>query len=166
MIEKERELVKNFIANSLSKEQFLNSFTVDILNNHGYIINLLEEAYKEKDANDVDYLLYLIFTFDLVTEEYIDLLIKLMYAPWHYKHEDIATIFQSFKFPQTVECLYKTAITEFEYLDYDESYALAVKCIWALGAIKTDDSRKKLEVLSQSENEIIRDNAIKQLERN
>lgn len=57
--------------------------------------------------------------FNLFTEDYIDILIKLLYAPWHYKHEDIATIFQAFRLPQTVECLYDTAITEFKYLDYD-----------------------------------------------
>lgn len=36
-----------------------------------------------------------------------------------------------------------------------------MKCIWALGDINTVDSRKKLEVLSQSENRIIYDAFIK-----
>lgn len=61
---------------------------------------------------------------------------------------------------------YKTALTKFDYLDFDEAYALAVKCIWALGDINSEDSRRKLELLTEFQNEIIRDNAIKQLRLN
>lgn len=51
------------------------------------------------------------------------------------------------------------------FLEFDEAFALAVKCIWALGDINTPESREKLRLLSQSDNEIIRDNAINQLNR-
>ncbi|RAP28784.1 hypothetical protein C2W64_04370 [Brevibacillus laterosporus] len=161
MTDKERELIDQLIGETISKEQFALEFNVDST----YVKQLLEVAYDEKNEDDVDFLNYVIFGFNLVTEDYVDLLCRLMYAPWHHQHEDIATIFQSFRFPQTVECLYKTAQTQFEYLEYDDSYALAVKCIWALGDINTEESRKKLELLSVSENEIIRENALKQLQR-
>ncbi|QOS97234.1 HEAT repeat domain-containing protein [Brevibacterium sp. JNUCC-42] len=161
MTDKERNLIDQLMGGTISKEQFALEFNVDST----YVKQLLEVSYDEKNEDDVDFLNYVIFGFNLVTEDYVDLLCRLMYAPWHHQHEDIATIFQSFRFPQTVECLYKTAQTQFEYLEYDDSYALAVKCIWALGDINTEESRKKLELLSVSENEIIRENALKQLQR-
>ncbi|MET9438981.1 HEAT repeat domain-containing protein, partial [Streptomyces sp. NPDC006551] len=52
-----------------------------------------------------------------------------------------------------------------EYLDFDESRALAVKAIWALGAIPGEEAREALEGLRGDENEIIRENAVKQLAR-
>lgn len=88
-----------------------------------------------------------------------------MKEPWHHQHEDIATLLDFLKSPNSIECLYKITLTEFEYLSYDDSYALALKCIWALGNINTEESKQKLELLSKSENEIIRQNARKQLER-
>lgn len=74
-------------------------------------------------------------------------------------------IFQKLKSPITIESLYKVAITQFDYLDYDESYALGVKCVWALGAINELESRKRLEALALVDNEIIRGCAIEQLDK-
>ena len=147
MTQKERELIRQLIKKSVTKEYFLENFTVNVLDNSNYIKQLLEIAYDEKEAYDVDYLLHVGFTFKLFAEEYIEILCKLIQSIWHEQHENIAGIFQFLKSPQSIESLYKTAITQFEYLDYDESYALAVKCIWALGDINTIESKKKLEPL-------------------
>lgn len=165
MTQKERELIRQLIRKSVSKEYFLDNFTFNVLDNSKYIKQLLETAYNEKEAYDVDYLLHVGFVFKLFTEEYIEILCKLIESGWHEQHENIAGILQFLKSPQSIESLYKTAITQFEYLDYDESYSLAVKCIWALRNINTEESKQKLELLFKSENEIIRQNAIKQLER-
>ncbi|GAA0075629.1 hypothetical protein UT300005_00070 [Clostridium sp. CTA-5] len=127
MTQKERELIRQLIKKSVSKEYFLENFTVNVLDNSNYIKQLLESAYDEKEAYYVDYLLHVGFTFKLFTEEYIEILCKLIESIWHEQHENIAGIFQFLKSPQSVESLYKTAITQFEYLDYDEGYALAVK---------------------------------------
>jgi hypothetical protein len=147
-------------------EVFLREFTVNITKDPLYVVELLEKAYLEKEANDVEYILIAVFRFQLYQEAYVDVLCKLMYEPWHYEHEDIALIFEQIKSPRTIECLYQTALTQFEYLEYDEAFALAVKCIWALGEIKTSDSIEKLKLLTESDNQIIKDNAINQLKRN
>ncbi|PHM35796.1 hypothetical protein Xmau_04455 [Xenorhabdus mauleonii] len=54
----------------------------------------------------------------------------------------------------------------FDYLDFDNSYALAVKFIWGLSDIGTPETLEKLKIISESVNEVIRDNAINQLKRN
>ena len=40
-----------------------------------------------------------------------------------------------------------------------------MKCIWALGDIGTPEALNKLTTLSKSDNDVVRDNAIKQLAR-
>lgn len=162
----EREILHKLMTRAITPEMFVKDFTVDISKNPIYIRELLELAYLEHEANDVEYLLIAIFHFRLFMEDYVDVLCKLMIETWHFQHENIASIFQKIKSPRTIECLYKTSLAQFEYLEFDEAFALAVKCIWALGDINTLESKEKLKLLSQSENEIIRDNAIKQLNRN
>ncbi len=63
------------------------------------------------------------------------------------------------------DSLYKAALAHLDYLEYSEVSPLVVKCIWALGDINTSESRKKLELLAQSQNQVIQDNAISQLNR-
>lgn len=166
MINVERELLHKLMSRAITPDIFLKEFTVDVSKNPLYVRELLEKAYLEHEANDVEYLLIALFRFQLFIEDYIDILCKLMIETWHYQHENIASIFQKIKSPRTIECLYKTALTQFEYLEFDEAYALAVKCIWALGEINTIESREKLNLLLQSENEIIKENATNQLNRN
>lgn len=165
MTKEERELLHKLMTKAITPETFTKSFTVDVQNNPSYIRKLLEETLSEHVADDVEYLLITIFQFKLFTQDYVDILCKLMQETWHFQHENIASIFQKIKSPKTVDCLYKAALTQFEYLEFDEAFALAVKCIWALGEINTPESREKLKQLAQSENKIIKDNAMNQLNR-
>ena len=84
---------------------------------------------------------------------------------WHTQHENIASILQELKAPESVDCLYQAAVVDLDYLDYDEAYALAVKCAWALGAIRTEQAKEKLHMLAKSENPVKRDAALYQLKR-
>ena len=147
------------------KEKFMMDFTVDVTVNPYYVVQLLENAYSEKNADDVEYSLSIGFMFNLFSKFYSDILCKLIEEDWHFSHENIASIFQELKLPETVDCLYKTVLKQFKYLEYDEFFALAVKCIWALGEIRTAEAKEKLKLLTQSNNKIIKENALMQLER-
>ena len=167
MNDNERKHILELGLDKISKEQFIKKFSVDINNNPNYVMELLVCAYNEKNADDVEYALTVAYKLNLITERYVTILCDLLEERWHYRHEDIAKILQSMKSPSSIESLYRTALTKFEYLDYDNS-ALARKCIWALGDINTDESKKKLELIATDEtlSEEIRGNAIKQLNRN
>jgi len=78
-------------------------------------------------------------------------------------HEDIASLLQGIRSPGSIDELYKTALTRFDYLDYDDSYSLARKCIHALGDINTAESKEKLAMLAGSGIPIIKEAAEKQL---
>ncbi|MEU8679480.1 HEAT repeat domain-containing protein [Streptomyces sp. NPDC048560] len=67
--------------------------------------------------------------------------------------------------PKTVPTLVLATRWVPEYLDWDENRALAVKAIWALGAIPGPEAREALNALRDEENEIIRENAVNQLAR-
>lgn len=164
MTTEERKLVMELASDSISREQFLKRFPADLSDSNTYIRQGLEKALVEENSDDVEYVLILGFCLGF-SVEHVDVLNRLLLQPWHYKHEDIARLLKRFASPSSVDPLYKTALAEFEYLNYDDGYALAVKCIWALGAIKTDAALEKLEQLAQSDKPILREAAAKQIER-
>ena len=147
------------------KSKFIIGFGTDVTKNPRYVLQLLDTAFNEKNAEDVENALIIASMFNLISKDYTNILLKLMESDWHFIHEDIASIFQELKLPNTVDCLFNAALSRFEYLEYDDSYALAVKCIWALGQIGTEESTEKLILLAQSQNEVIRENALNQLKR-
>ncbi|WP_312429675.1 hypothetical protein [Lacrimispora sp.] len=149
----------------LIKKEFIKDFAVDVTKDPSYIIRLLEMAFGEQNAIDVESALYVGFAFNLFTKDFANVLCKLIEANWHFQHENIASILKQLKCPDTVDSLFKAALLRLKYLEYSDVSPLAVKCIWALGDINTRESRKKLELLAQSENQIIKDNAIMQLSR-
>lgn len=165
MNENERKLIFKLVLNEISEQEFLCEFTVNIVHHPNYIFELLERAYIEENAEDVEHALGLAARFNLFTQKDVDILCKLLEAHWHYKHEDIAQRLQHLKSPDAIECLYRTVLTKFDYLDWDNSYSLARKCMWALGDINTNESKKKIELLAESEDEEIRAYAFEQLNR-
>jgi len=87
------------------KNKFIDNFTVDVTKEPEYVFDLLAAAYNEKNADDVEFSLYIGFAFDLFTEDFVDILCKLIEAEWHFRHEDIASILQRLKSPKAVNSL-------------------------------------------------------------
>ena len=121
------------------KQEFLNEFHVGKSELSDCIKDLLQTAYNEKNAEDVDYSLFIGFAFDVFTEDFSDILCKLIEESWHFQHENIASILQKLKMPNTIKSLYNASLLKLKYLEYSEVEPLAVKCIWALGEIKTEE---------------------------
>lgn len=71
----------------------------------------------------------------------------------HYAHEDLANTLQNLRDPATVEVLYDRATRPLEYLAYNDSSALARKCIWALHDIGTSESIGRLSDLANDPRE-------------
>ena len=164
MNDNEKKLVMGLVLKSITKEEFLKEYPVDIQQDKQYVTKVLKDALIRKDPDDVEHALLLGFSFEF-EEGVVPVLCELIVQDWHFKHEDMARLLQDFKRPDSIESLYKTALMELDYLDYDDSYALAVKCIWALGGIDTDSSRDKLRQLALSENQVVKEAAEHQLNR-
>lgn len=163
MTEQEKKLILDLSLKSISEEDFFHQFRINIDSIQSYVLEQLQKAYAGKNPDDVSYSLLLGFFFKTFSLDYENVLSKLIEEDWHYKHEDIALILQTLKSPKSVDALYNTALREFKYLGYDDTFSLARKCIHALGDINTEYAREKLQMLAQSDIPIIKEKAEKQL---
>ncbi|GGY40929.1 hypothetical protein [Streptomyces djakartensis] len=128
-------------------------------------LRLFQDAMERQDADDVEMALIVHGAADASVEEFLELLIELFPAEWHRGHEDIVSMLGTLHSPRTVPTLVLATRWVPEHLDFDDCRALAVKAIWALGGIPGPEAREALEGLRDAENEIIRENAVKQLAR-
>ncbi|MET9955107.1 HEAT repeat domain-containing protein [Streptomyces sp. NPDC006339] len=128
-------------------------------------LRLLRDAMERRDADDVEMALIVHAAAKASGEEFLEPLIELFPADWHRGYEDIVSILGAFRSPRAVPTLALATRWVPEYLDWDENRALAVKAIWALGAVPGPKAREVLEGLRDDENEIIRQNALNQLAR-
>ena len=94
---------------------------------------------------------------------YIPILCKLLLSQYHHSHEDIARVLQEMADISTVDFLYAAAELQFDYLDYDDTYQFARKCIKALSSINNKNAIDKLKLLSNSNIEKIAGYAKKEL---
>ncbi|MES2371135.1 MAG: HEAT repeat domain-containing protein [Bacteroidota bacterium] len=164
MTNDEKQLIADLISGSLENDDFLKQYPIDLLTNKDYIPQQLEHAFSEENGDNVEDLMYLFFRFDEEFDgKYVEVFCKLLRMPWHNQHENMVRLLQGLKDARSVNCLYETALARFEYLDYDDTFALARKCIHALADINNEDAREKLKLLTTSDIQIIREKAEKQL---
>ncbi|MER8034808.1 HEAT repeat domain-containing protein [Streptomyces hydrogenans] len=128
-------------------------------------LRLLRGAMERRDADDVGMALILHASAGASVEEFMEPLTELFPAEWHRGHEEIVSMLGRLRSPRTVPTLALATHWVPECLDWDENRALAVKAIWALGAVPGLEAREVLEGLREDENEIIRENALRQLAR-
>jgi hypothetical protein len=127
-------------------------------------LSLLRDAVDREDGLDVEMALIVCATFGF-TMGHLDLLVRLARAGWHHKHEGVVAALGQLRAPAAVDALYHAAWWVPDYLDFDESRALAVKAIWALGGTPGDEAEQALTELVGVEDEIVREAARAQLDR-
>ena len=168
MTEEQRKLCRDLIIfpngqSRITKEEFLRRFPSAV--EHGKLASrLLEDAYRAQDGEDLECALTIGFAFGFAPE-HTKTLCHLVEADWHVRHEDVVSALDKLRSPETVEALFRATQWIPKSLEYDDSRALAVKAIWALGKIPGTEAEAKLEMLARSENTILRQNAVEQLER-
>src|ERR1043166_363356 len=163
MTREERRLCQSLIITPLrgeraiSKEEFLHQFPSSI--EQGQLaLRLLEDVYKGRNAEDLKCALVIGNAFGF-GPQHTDILARLIDAEWHVSHEDVVSALDGLRTPSAVKPLFRATQWIPGYLDFDESRALAVKAIWALGNIPGAESEKKLDLLARSDDPIVRENA-------
>ncbi|WP_282162851.1 HEAT repeat domain-containing protein [Ulvibacterium marinum] len=166
MTENEKKIIESFAVNKITKDEFHLRFPFG-KEAKSYIINSLNQAYDCKNADDVEYTLLLYFNLNnfKFDKSNTGLLGNLLLEKWHNCHEDLAMSLQSIGDPQSIPFLEKAMYLNLEYLDYNDGESLIRKCAYAIADVDTEESLKKLQELSESENPIIRSCAIEQLQR-
>jgi len=157
--------VTSVIRNEISKEEFLQKNAIQSEQVPEIFSSALTNAYNNHDWQLVEYSLIFSFVYGIYPKQSGNILCKLILEDWHYQHENIALNLKEQKNPATVNCLFEAAQKKFEYLDYDDTFQLANKCISALGAIRDNIAIEKLNLLMKSKNKIIAEYATNEIER-
>ena len=143
-----------------SREDVLRHFgTTD---GHALGLRLLRDAVDRQDGIDVDAALMVCAAF---AADHLELLVQLASADWHRRHEDVATALDHLRAPAAVDALYHLAWWVPGYLDWDDTRGLARKAIWGLGKTPGPAAEEALRLLLDEPDEIVRENAAKQLTR-
>ncbi len=162
MTKEERQLVYALATKKIEPADFLERFH----SSDGRILcaELLNDAIRSKNSEDVEWALIVGYTFGF-SDQHLNTLLFLSGERWHFKHEDVVTALGRLKTPRAVKAL--AAATQWvpEYLDHDESRALAVKAIWAIGGIAGPEADSALTELSASGDPILADTARNQINR-
>ena len=161
--QRQAQLILDLANRKLTAEEFIKQFPLEGLDPRVAGQAILTQASVSHDANAVEYGLILGYYFGF-NERYIEVLRLLAQEDWHYKHEDIASAMAVLKSTDCIDALFRLTLKNFPYLDYDESFSLARKCIWALGKIGTVESVEKICLLAGSGNDTIKKYARRQLQ--
>jgi HEAT repeat protein len=90
---------------------------------------------------------------------------ELVSADWHERHEDVVSLLDEMRDPDSVDAFRDAATVIPAYLEFDDARALAVKAMWALGNLGTERAKAALRDLARSNEAVIQENAVKQLAR-
>ncbi|MBR0828142.1 hypothetical protein JQ596_21635 [Bradyrhizobium manausense] len=168
MNEEQRKLCRGLImsprgSREISKETFLQRFP-SAVDDGGLALKWLDEAYRARHAKDLDCSLIVGFVFGF-TPEHVVILCRLVDADWHHSHEDVVSALDELRTPAAAEALFRATRWVPKYLEFDDSRALASKAIWALGKLAGGEAESKLAILAASDDEFLRNAALKQIER-
>lgn len=164
MDDHDKKLILDFALKRISEEVFLSRYSGQIQDRTRHIEDILRGSLASKNAEEVEFSILLLFVLRVYDTDLVEILNQLLLEDWHFKHEDIVSIFEVLKSPDSVESLYQITQKELPYLAYDDLFSLARRVTWALSKINTQESLEKLRLLSQSENIIIQQYAQERLE--
>jgi len=139
------------VLGRISSAEFVERTGLDPVARPEIIESELRSALVSKDADTVESALFLASRFDLFTADLGPLLTTLLLLPWHYRHEDIASVLQGLRVPATANALAQAALIKHDYMDADDSHPFARKCIWALADIGTPEAHAHLENLARAD---------------
>jgi hypothetical protein len=130
--------------------------------NDEFCLKQLEDGLNKKDSDKIDIFMSVGFLLGF-SYKYVPILCKLLLFPYHHSHEDIARVLQEIADISTVEYLYEATELKLDYLNYDDTYQFARKCIKALSAINNSNATNKLILISNNNVKTIAEYAKKEL---
>ncbi|WP_146180114.1 hypothetical protein [Opitutus sp. ER46] len=169
MTSEERSLCRGLVitppgaGRKISKEEFASRLP-SAVERGAVATRLLEEALQSKNSEDVQCVLIVGHAFGFAADQ-VGVLSRLLEADWHVSHEDVVSALDKLRSPAAVSALVRATEWIPEYLNYDDSRALAGKAIWALGKVPGGEAESALRKLAASNESVIRDAALQQLER-
>lgn len=162
-----KDLFLRYFGNKITQDELYVSIGVKDAEFEQFLLIKMILAYKQEDAEMIEYLIFTIFLAEdeLNISSLLDILNKLILCKWHEKHEDIVFLLQKIRDSESVECLYQAIFLRPAYLKWDDNYSFERKCIHAIAKCGNQEAVNKLKLLVTSNNEIIRLCAERQLQK-
>ncbi len=158
-----KELITLLYSGNIDKKEFLQNYFDNKSPDNKLVSELFAKGIVNEDADIIEEVIVLLYTGIFPNSTCTNYLSELLLVSWHTKHEDIASLLKNIASPNTVENLHKAVELKLDYLEYDDTFQLARKCIKALSRINNEQAIDKLKLLSNSENEVISKYAEKEL---
>lgn len=127
-------------------------------------VTLLREAVERQIADEVELALIVCSVFGFGPEHF-GLLVGLVGADWHVKHEDVVSVLARLRDPAAVEALYYATWWVPAYLEFDENRALARKAVRALGGLPGEEATAALRQVLATGDAVVREFAVRELAR-
>lgn len=162
MTEQQKEAVIDLAIGKITEDAFLKFFATPPVQTDHLVHQLLEVAFTEKDADEVECALIVGFVFGF-SSNHFHILCSLLDANWHCGHEDIVSALAKLKSPNAIDALFRAATTRHEYLAYNDSRALASKAVFALSDIGTPAAIESLRLLANGDDPVVAKMASEQL---
>ena len=130
---------KTHVVNfQLRNEELISNFS-DVTDEEK--INIIKEGIKiacqRKNSIEIENLMLSISFFRLYDRsEFIEDYIKLSKEEFHEEHETIASYFQRFHLPQTIDYIYELATSNFEKYRWDDKFCTGQKMLLCFGRHK------------------------------
>lgn len=159
-----QQLILDMFLHRIPEDAFLREIGIEREAASEFALKMLENAYREQNKLDVECGLGLAFQFG-ITQEYLDVLVRLSDADWHQRHEDVVTALDNLRDPRAIDALDRAAFKLHPYLDYDDTRSLADKAIWALANLSDATADQKLRSLAESGEPVLAKYAREQLYR-
>ncbi len=157
------ENIPNFSAKDAIKLIEKKGFNKDIFKEK--LILFLENSENHENSEFIEAGLYLIEALCL-TENWYDLLGKILLSVNHHEHENIIATFQEYQNEKSIPYIDKAIKlkSKIESLDYDDYGGFYKKCFWALVAIGTNEAKTIIEKYAESDDKQLREQAIYRLQ--
>ena len=166
MTESQREASLRFLCGKSSEGELFAAFGHNFSETPNDLIPFLQQAREDRNADDVEFCLGLVFRFR-PTVDCVPLLGELLAADFHTCHEDIIGALQDAADARSIPFLRQAVLMkpQLEYLAYDDYGAYYKKCFWALRTIGTPDAIAVIREFASSEDSVAREQALYRLSR-
>ena len=124
-----KDLFLRYFGNKITQDELYVSIGVKDAEFEQFLLIKMILAYKQEDAEMIEYLIFTIFLAEdeLNISSLLDILNKLILCKWHEKHEDIVFLLQKIRDSESVECLYQAIFLRPAYLKWDDNYSFERK---------------------------------------
>ena len=164
MNENDKQLIMKLWTGEIKPEELANGFSTNLIENPGYVFELIDQARDKRDSEAMQYISGLFVLFE--KEELLDVFNKLITEDWHKEHEDIIGTLQAWKDPSSIKPIVTSVNNNYQHLrDACDIGSYAKKCSWALYSIGTKEAFNAIEELSKSQDEEVKDQMIYRLKR-